>query len=138
MGFNKRKMKMERAAEAEKKAAARRALGPQIMEDAKRLVETWNARQLGHMPPLFSPTIGAALAAKHWFLWVRCPACRTTSGVDLRRLDWHRDAALTALIPKLSCRGCRPNAPFAELLKLAPSSVADELNVSRTRTVIGE
>ena len=35
------------------------------------------------MPMLFSPTIGAAIAARHWFLWVCCPACRTTSGIDL-------------------------------------------------------
>jgi hypothetical protein len=26
---------------------------------------------------LFSPTIGAAIAAQYWFLWIRCPACRT-------------------------------------------------------------
>jgi hypothetical protein len=26
------------------------------------------------MPMLFAPTIGAAIAARHWFLWVRCPA----------------------------------------------------------------
>jgi hypothetical protein len=39
----------------------------------------------------------------------------------------HREAALTALIPKLSCRGCRPNAPFAELLKLSQTSIGDEL-----------
>jgi len=57
---------------------------------------------------------------------------------DLRHLDRHPDAAITSLIPALSCRSCRPNAPFAELLKLAPASVADELNVSRTRTVIGQ
>jgi hypothetical protein len=29
------------------------------------------------MPMLFSPTIGCALKARHWFLWVRRPACRT-------------------------------------------------------------
>jgi hypothetical protein len=22
------------------------------------------------------PTIGAAIAAQYWFLWIRCPACR--------------------------------------------------------------
>jgi hypothetical protein len=33
---------------------------------------------------------------------------------DLRSLDWHRGAAVTALIPVLSCRSCRPHAPFAE------------------------
>jgi hypothetical protein len=33
---------------------------------------------------------------------------------------------------------CRPNAPFAELLKLSQSSIAEELNLSGNRTVIGE
>jgi len=54
-----------------------RALGSQILEDAEHLVATWNARQEAHMPMLFSPTIGTSIAARHWFLWVRCPACRT-------------------------------------------------------------
>lgn len=49
---------------------------------AEHLVATWNARQEAHMPMLFSP--GAALAARHWFLWVRYPACRITNAVDLR------------------------------------------------------
>ena len=31
---------------------------------------------------LFAPTIGAAVAARYWFLWVRCPACRTTNAID--------------------------------------------------------
>jgi hypothetical protein len=39
------------------------------------------------MPMLFSPTIGAAITAGYWFLWVRCPACRTTNAIDLRTLD---------------------------------------------------
>jgi len=60
-------------------------------------------------------TIGAAIRAGYWFLWVRCPACRTINAVDLRTLDRHADAAVTSLIPSLSCRSCRPNAPFAEL-----------------------
>jgi hypothetical protein len=133
MGFNKRRMDSERAAAAAKEAAARRALGPQILQDAEQLVTIWNARQDAHMPMLFSPTIGAAIAARYWFLWVRCPACRTTQSVDLRAIDRHPGATVTSLIPALSCRSCRPHAPFAELLRLSPHSVADELNVSRTR-----
>jgi hypothetical protein len=35
-------------------------------------------------------------------LWVRCPACRSTSSIDLRVLDRHPDAAVTSLIPALS------------------------------------
>jgi hypothetical protein len=49
------------------------------------------------MAMLFSPTIGAAITAGYWFVWVRCPACRTTNAIDLRTLDRHRDAA--ALMP---------------------------------------
>jgi hypothetical protein len=138
MGFNRQKMELARKAEAEKEARARRALDPQILEDAQRLVAEWNARQERRMPMLFSPTIDAVLTAKHWFLHVRCPACRTTSCVDLRKLDWHPNAAVTALIPKLSCRGCRPNAPFAELLKLSQTSIGDELSAAHTRAVLGK
>jgi len=131
-------MESERAAAAAKEAEARRALGPQVLADAERLVATWSARQEGHMPMLFSPTIGAAIKARYWFLWIKCPACRTTTSIDLRTIDRHPDAAVTSLIPALSCRSCRPNAPFAELVKLAKSSVADELDVLGNRTVIGE
>src|SRR5580658_5602175 len=126
MGFNRKKMELERKTEAEKQARARRALDTQIVEDALRLVAAWNERQAKRMPMLFSPTIGTAITARHWYLWVRCPACRTTSSVDLRKLDWHQSAAVTALMPALSCRSCRPNAPFAELLRLSQSSVAND------------
>jgi hypothetical protein len=132
MDFNKRGMHSERAAVAEKEAAARRALGAQIIEDSVKLVEAWNARQAAHMPMLFSPTIEAAITAGYWFLHARCPACRTTGRVDLRRLDWRRDAAVTALTPSLSCRSCRRNAPFAELLCLSKSSVAEEYYAERS------
>jgi hypothetical protein len=110
MGFNRRKMEARRAAAAEKKAAAQRATEAQILEDAGRLVAAWNERQAKRMPMLFSPTIGCALKARHWFLWVRCPACYTTQSIDLRTVDRHPFAALTSLIPALSCRSCRPYA----------------------------
>src|SRR5271155_1904509 len=117
MGFNKRRMESERAAVAAVEAEARRALGPQVLEDAERLVAAWNERQAKRMPMLFSPTIGAAITARYWFLWVRCPACRTINAIDLRTLDRHRATAVTGLISALSCRSCRPNAPFAELVR---------------------
>jgi hypothetical protein len=31
---------------------------------------------------LFSPTIGAALRSRYWFLWVCCPAHRTANAID--------------------------------------------------------
>ncbi len=123
---------------AEKEAAARRATEVQVLEDAERLIAAWNERQAKRMPMLFSPTIGAAITPRYWFLWVRCPACRTTNAIDLRTLDQHRDAAVTSLIPSLSCRSCRPNAPFAELVRLSQTSIADEMRIEHTRRVLGE
>lgn len=137
MGFNKRRMESEQAAAAAKEAEVRRALGPQMLADAEHLIATWNARQEAHMPMLFSPTIGAALAARHWFLWARCPACRTINAVDLRTLDRHPDAAITSLIQWLSCRSCRPNAPFADLAHLSSRSIADEMREQHRRRVLG-
>ncbi|MGA9007032.1 MAG: hypothetical protein WB495_09075 [Xanthobacteraceae bacterium] len=86
-------------------------------------------------PLLFSPTIGAAIAAQHWWLWVRCPACCCAQSLDLRRLDRHPDTMVTGLIPALSCRACRPHAPFAELVKLSPMSIAGELREDHRRQV---
>jgi hypothetical protein len=138
MGFNRRKMEDRRREAAEKEAASRRATDPLVLEDAERLIAAWNERQAKRMPMLFSPTIGAAIAAGFWFLWVRCPACRTTNAIDLRTLDRHHDAAVSILIPALSCRSCRPNAPFAELVRLSRTSIADEMRIEHTRRVLGE
>jgi hypothetical protein len=101
LGFNRRKMEDQRREAAEKEAATRRATDAQVLEDAERL---WNERQALRAPMIFSPTIGAAIKAGYWFLWVRCPACRTINAIDLRTLDGHADATVTSLIPALSCR----------------------------------
>jgi hypothetical protein len=66
--------------------AARRAADAQMPEVIERLIAAWNGRQVRWTPMLFAPTIGAALAARRRFLWVRCPACRTTPAVDVRVL----------------------------------------------------
>jgi hypothetical protein len=138
MGFSRRKMDADRKAKANAEASLRRASEAQVLEDADRLIAAWNERQAKRMPMLFSPTIGAAIAARYWFLWVRCPACRTTQAIDLRTLDRHHEAAVTSLIPALSCRSCRPNAPFAEFVRLSQTSIADEMRIEHTRRVLGE
>ena len=138
MGFNRRKLEAEQKAEADAAAALRRATDVQVLEDAERLIAAWNERQAKQMPMLFSPTISAAVTAGYWFLWVRCPACRTINAIDLRTLDRHRDAAVTSLIPALSCRSCRPNAQFAELVRLSRTSIADEMREEHRRRVLGE
>jgi hypothetical protein len=109
-----------------------------VLGDAGRLVSAWNERQAKRMPMLFSPTIGCALKARQWFLWVCCPAFRTTHAVDLRTLDRHPWSAISSLIPVLSCRACRPHAPFAELVRLSDKSIADELHDEHTRRIFGE
>jgi beta-phosphoglucomutase-like phosphatase (HAD superfamily) len=124
MGFNRRKMEDQRREAAEKEAATRRATDTQVLEDAERLIAAWNERQALRAPMIFSPTIGAAIRAGYWFLWVRCPACQSTSSIDLRRLDRHPDAAVTSLIPALSCRSCRPNAPFGRNARGAQAASA--------------
>ena len=137
MGFNRRKMEAKRKAKADAKAAARRASDAQVLQDAERLIGAWNERQARRMPLLFAPTIGAALTSRHHFLWFYCPACRTTRDIDLRALDRHRDAAITSLIPSLSCRSCRPHAPFALLVRLSKTSIADEMRIEHTLRVLG-
>ena len=131
-------MEDERRRTAATKAAEQRATNPQIIADAERLVAVWNERQVKRMPMLFSPTIGAAIVAGFWFLWVRCPACHMTGAIDLRALDRHPGAALTSLIPALSCRSCRPNAPFAELVRLSKKNIADEMREQHVRRTLAD
>jgi hypothetical protein len=131
-------MEAEQKAKADAEVAARRAADSQVLVDAERLITAWNKRQARRMPLLFTPTVGTALKARHHFLWVYRPACRTTRDIDLRTLDRHRDAAITSLIPSLSCRSCRPHAPFAELVRLSEASIADEMRIEHTRRVLGD
>jgi hypothetical protein len=49
------------------------------------------------------------------WLTFSCPACGQVGSVDLRALDRHPGAAISGLIPSLSCRRCSPNAHFARL-----------------------
>jgi hypothetical protein len=121
MGFNKRKMEDQRRQAAEKEAAARRATDAQVLEDAERLINGWNERQVKRMPLLFSPTIGAAITAGYWFLWVRCPACNTTNAIDLRTLDRHRDAAATS-----HSRAVLPIMPAERAVRRTRAPIADQ------------
>jgi hypothetical protein len=57
---------------------------------------------------------------------------------DVRVPDRHPVAAVTSQVPALSCRSCRPNARFAELLRPSKTSDADEVREGHTRRVLGE
>ena len=133
MGFNRRKMEAERKAKADAEAAARRATDAQVLQDAERLIGAWNERQSRR---IFYDRRGARGPAP--FPMALCPACRTTRDVDLRALNRHRDAAVTSLIPSLSCRSCRPRAPFAQLVRLSKTSIGDEMRIEHARRVLGD
>jgi hypothetical protein len=84
MGFNRRR------SEAEQRAMPRRSRPPSSARPILRslpmrsLVALWNGRQAKRTPMLFSPTIGAAIAAGYWFLWVRYPAWARSTKTDTR------------------------------------------------------
>jgi hypothetical protein len=130
MGFNRRKMEADRKARAGAEAAARRATHAQVPEDSERLIAVWNERQARRMPLMFSPTISAAIIAT-------LRGLPHYSGHRPAHTRSHRDAAVTSLIPALSCRSCRPNTPFAELARLSRTSIADEMRIEHTRRLLG-
>jgi hypothetical protein len=49
-------------------------------------------------------------------------ACYRIGEIDLRQVDRHPDASISSLIQELSCRSCRPNPPFAKLIRLKSRS----------------
>ena len=88
---------------------------------------------------IFSPTIGAAITAGYWFLWVRCPACQTINAIDLRTLDRHHDAAVTSLIPALLVPLHADRTRRSPSLgRLSRTSIADEMREEHRRRVLGD
>jgi|HubBroStandDraft_6_1064221.scaffolds.fasta_scaffold24498_10 ATP-dependent DNA ligase len=56
----------------------------------------------------------------------------TRNGNDFTKRFPLAAAAVTALIPALSCQSCRPNAPFAEWVCLSKASLAQECYAERS------
>jgi hypothetical protein len=102
--------------EAEKRhEAAHRALAIEAVTKWNKLTE----RSAPRHKPNWSPMVGVAVAARFYFLDAYCPGCRQLKQLDLRKLDRHERTTLYGLIPLLSCQNCRPNPPFARLVKLS-------------------
>jgi hypothetical protein len=100
----------KQAAEEAVRAAARHGIATR----ARKVEEIWNARS----DLFFYPTIRAAITAGCPWLDYMCPACCRIGEIDLRQVDRHPDASISSLIQELSCRSCRPNPPFAKLVRL--------------------
>ena len=102
MGFDRRKIDDERRQVADAELAVRRATDAQVLEDAKRLIDAWNERRTKRLPMLFSPTVGAAIVARYWFLWVRCPACCTISAISATKADMRPSFKTFVALPCIS------------------------------------
>ena len=70
ISFNRHKLEDQRREAAEKEAANRRATDAQVLGDAERLIAAWNERQAKRMRCCSRRTIGAAIKAGYWFVWV--------------------------------------------------------------------
>jgi hypothetical protein len=90
------------------------------------------------MPMLFSPTIGAAVTARA-IDSCGCAARRAGPSMQLTFGRWTviptggKQSHSRTVVPTL-----RPNAPFAELVKLSRTSIADEMREDQRRQVLGE
>jgi hypothetical protein len=112
-------------------------LMPKCFQDAERLIGAWNERQAGRICCSRRRSVPLSRLGITSSGSIARPAALRRD-IDLRALDRHRDGAVTSLIPLLSCRSCRPNAPFAKLVRLSKTSIADEMRVEHTRRVLGE
>jgi len=119
MGINRRQLEREEArARQEERRRQEEARQVEIAE-ANQVIEAWNTKLAAGRRILSAPTFGAARLAEYRWLTVYCPGCGTVKEIDLAKIDRHPDASITSLIPDLSCRMCRPHAPFAQLKRLA-------------------
>ena len=81
-------------------------------------VAAFNVQVLTQSPLTFYPTIGAAIAARRFFVVCECPACGQRGSIDLRNIDRHPGASIESLIPMLSSQRCSPHAPLAKIVGL--------------------
>jgi hypothetical protein len=119
MGPNRRALEREEARAREKQRRLEDELRAADAADAAAMIEAWNARLATGRRVLWSPTLGAAALAGYRWLTVYCPGCGTVKDVDLAKVDRHPGASISSLIPSLSCRTCRPNAPFVQIKRLS-------------------
>ena len=87
-----------------------------------RVVERWNAH-LAADPDIWwwSPTILTATVAGMPWAEVYCPGCKTMRSIDVRTLDRHPFASVSALVLFLRCTWCRGSAPMPKIVGLHAS-----------------
>ncbi len=115
--------------------AARRERERIVLEDTLGIIGRWNEHLAHGRRPLISPTLGAALATGHRWLFAFCPGCHLEKDLDLARLDQHPGTTIDVITARLSCQACRPNAPFARPIRLGHHSIREERQQERQRAL---
>src|SRR6202521_761926 len=87
-------------------------------DQARRVVERWNAALAAGRGALWSPTIKCAVIAATPWLDVYCPGCRTSRAIDLRTIDRHPLASVGSLVLGLRCTWCSGAAPMPKITGL--------------------
>ena len=86
---------------------------------AVAIVDQWNAKLANGRPPLFSPTIEAAVRARRPWLRLFCPGCQQQYEIDLRKIVRPQDFPIMGLRAAMVCESmCRGDGPEPQLLGL--------------------
>jgi hypothetical protein len=89
-------------------------------DEARRVVERWNAALAAGRGTLWSPTIRAAIVAGMPWLDVHCPGCGTSRAIDIRTIDRYPLASVGSLVLGLRCSWCPGSAPMPVITGLHP------------------
>src|ERR1700674_3373186 len=87
-------------------------------DEARRVVERWNATLAAGRGALWSPTIRCAVIAGTTWLDVHCPGCRTSRAIDIRTIDRHPLASVGSLVLGLRCSWGPGSAPMPKIMGL--------------------
>ena len=75
-------------------------------EDALAIVRQFNARLCAKKTAWFWPTVSAALASKHHWLFIACDACNTVIDLDLTVKPRDPDAPIRVALNDVRCPRC--------------------------------
>jgi hypothetical protein len=84
----------------------RAARNDEAIADAQATIDVFNSRLAAGTAAWFWPTIGAALATKHYWLAVVCDYCGTVVDLDLTMKRRDPDASIRVALKNFQCPRC--------------------------------